>query len=142
MLMLVLVSLREMKPNADSHQYTGCRKLGGDRLVQEDHGNDRAQEGSRREISARAGCAEIPKRKHEQSNTYTVTEKANECGDGKLRQIRDRSAAPDAKKEVGRPGNQALQLHDLEWIGKRNFSGEIVVEAPCHASPGNGQRPE
>ncbi len=142
MFMLVDMNFGEVQPNPHGHQEASRHKLSRDRFVQKDHGNDRAQKGSCREISARARCAEIPKRKHEQGYADAVAEKANKSGEGKRHKVWHCSARPEAQQEIEGPRDQAFQLHDLERIGKRDFACEIVVEAPGYAGSGNGERPD
>ena len=142
MFMLVFMYLGEMKPDTHGHQYPSRDELRRDRFMQDDHGNDCAQKGSRRKVRARARRAEMTKRKHEKRDANAVAEKADETRDDERRKARHRSPAPEAEQKIGRARNQAFQLDDLQGIGKRNFAGEVVVEAPCHASSSNGDRPE
>ena len=142
MFMLVFMDLSEMKPDAQGHQYPSRDELRRDRFMQDDHGDDRAQKWSRREVRARARRAEVTERKHEQRDADAVAEKADETGDEERCKIRHRSSAPDAEQKIGRAGNQAFYFDDLQWIGERDFAGEIIVEAPGYTCSGNGERPK
>ena len=142
MFMLVFMNLSKMKPDTYGHQYSSRDKLSSHWVVQDDHSNDRTQKGSRREIRACARRAEMTKRKHEKRDADAVAEKADETGDEERCNIRHRSPAPEAQQKIGRPGNQAFQLDDLQGIGKRDFAGKVIVEAPGGAGSGNGERSE
>jgi len=48
--MLVLVALRQMKPDAEAHERTGCGDLDRHRFPQNKHGNQAPEKWSQREI--------------------------------------------------------------------------------------------
>jgi hypothetical protein len=57
--MVMGVAFRQMQPKSKRHQRARHYQLKGYRLIQEGHGDDRANEGREREICACAGCAEV-----------------------------------------------------------------------------------
>ena len=140
--MFVFMAFGEVKPNTQRHETTGDKKLDGDRLSKSNNGDDRAQKRSGREIGARPRCAEIPERDDEQRKAYTVAKKTDDAGQQSIRRTGQRSPGPESQCDINRPGQQSLELDNLQRIGQRHLASQIVVEAPHDASADDGNGAE
>jgi hypothetical protein len=78
---LVLVSLREVQVEANTHQARGDEQLNGDRLPEHDDRERRSNERGHREIGAGSRRAEVPQGKHKAGEADAVSEEAD-CGRG------------------------------------------------------------
>src|SRR4029079_7094550 len=138
--MLMLVAFREVKPNTQPHEGPGHEELDGDRFSKSQNGNGRTQKWSGREIRSGARRAEMPKRDNEQREAYAVAKKTDDARKQSIRRAGQRSTGPKPKRNTDGSGNQALELDNLQRIGKRYLSRQIVVEAPHDAGAdyGNG----
>ena len=65
MKMLVIVPFRQMQPEAGSHQQPGEDQLHRDRIVENQHGQHRANEWRQREIRSRSRRSQMPQAEHE-----------------------------------------------------------------------------
>ena len=102
------------------------------------NGNDRAEERSGREICAGARRAEMPERDDEKREAHAVAKKTDDAGKQSIERARQRSPGPKSKRDIDRPSNQPLELDNLQGIGQRDLSRQIVVEAPHDAGADDG----
>ena len=54
----------------------------------------------------------------EQHQTHAVAEKSDHSGGNDRKNSRKLAAHPYSKADIHWPGDEALQLHDLQWIRK------------------------
>ena len=79
--MLVLVALRQMKPNAEGHERTGRNDLDRHRFPQKQHGDQPPEEWSQREIRPRPSGTDVSKGNDKEHQADTVAGKSyNERG--------------------------------------------------------------
>lgn len=129
--MLMVMSLREMKPQPEGHETPRNDQGGRYWLVQESYSQNRADERCEREISTGPGCAEIPKSEDEQGETDAVAEEADDPGgDGDFGR-RQAGPAHQGDDEVHRTGDEALDHGDLDRIGGGELPRQIIVDAPA-----------
>lgn len=140
--MFVLVSLREMQPNTDSHQNAGDGKLHRDRLAERQDCGNAAEEWRGRKVCARSRCSEVAKGDDEQGKADAIAEEADHAGEHSGGDFWKRSANQNSEEEIEGAGNQTSQFDDLQRIGKRYLARQIVVEAPGDARTDNGKRPK
>src|SRR5277367_5943359 len=76
----VFVALGHMEPKTHPHQQSGCNELRRHGFVQQHNSDQRADKGREREVSARAGGAEMPQRQHEENETHPYAKKTNHGG--------------------------------------------------------------
>src|SRR5262245_58454247 len=79
-LMLMLMTLGQVQPNADAHEHAGDRQLHRRRVSEDRNRRQRADERSRREIGARSRGTEIAQRQNEKDETETVAEETHQPG--------------------------------------------------------------
>ena len=63
--MLMLVSLRQVQPQADAHQKAREQKFECQRLMQQNDGDHRSDKGCGRKIGASTGRSQMSQREHE-----------------------------------------------------------------------------
>ncbi len=104
--MFVNVSLGEMKPEAERHKHAGGDQLSCDGLAQQGDRDNRAEEGSQREIGSSPGAAEVAQRQDKQHKADPDADKTQ------------RAAPPDgadgrqAGAEKQREGQVDASSHD------------------------------
>ena len=76
--MFVLMPLRQMEPDAESHQCPAQQEPPRNRLVKDGDGDYRADEWSRREIGRGARGPEVSQREDKEHQTQSITEKPNQ----------------------------------------------------------------
>jgi hypothetical protein len=74
--MLVLVALRQMKPDAEGHEGTGRNDLDRHRFPQNEHGDQPSEEWSQREIGPGPSRPDVSKRYDKQHEADTVAGKS------------------------------------------------------------------
>lgn len=72
-LVLMVVVLGKVEPDAESHEHAGSQQLNRQRLAQDEHGCDRAEERRRREIGAGAGSAKRAQGQHEEYEAHAIS---------------------------------------------------------------------
>lgn len=75
---LVVVALGQMEPQANPHEGSCTNKLNRDRLAQNRHCKNRADEGSQREVGSCPSGPKMSKPEHEHHKADTHAEEANE----------------------------------------------------------------
>ena len=75
--MLVLVALRQMKPDAESHEGTGCNDLDRHRFPQNEHGDQPPEEWSQREVRPCPSRSDVSKGNDKEHQADTVTGKSH-----------------------------------------------------------------
>lgn len=74
--MLVLVALRQMKPNAEGHEGTGRNDLDRHRFPQKQHGDQPPEEWSRREVCPRPSGPDVSKGNNKKHQADTIAGKS------------------------------------------------------------------
>lgn len=136
----VLVVFHEMQVEARRHQSCSSQELWRDRLAKDDDRDDRANEGSSREIGPGAGGPELAEGEHEEDEAHAIAEEANDgTSDRKLRDGQGR-ASKQRQPHIDGTGDKPLRQRDLNRIGRRQLPGQIVVDAPGKARADDGER--
>src|SRR5258708_33404298 len=73
MLMLVLVSLGQVQPDANSHQSSSDHKLISQTIAQDQKRDQCTDEGRQRKVRTRSCGADMPKRQNEQGEAHPIT---------------------------------------------------------------------
>ena len=76
--MLVLVALRQMKPDADGHEGTRCNDLNRHRFPQNKHGDQPPEEWCQREVRPGPSRTDVPKGNDEEHQTDAVAGKSHD----------------------------------------------------------------
>ena len=80
-LMLMLVLLGQVKPDANSHKQACGKELHRDRLSQKQNRCNRSDKWRGGEVGASAGRAEVTERTDEQGEAHAIAKKAHETRD-------------------------------------------------------------
>src|SRR5437016_14178628 len=76
---------------------------------------------------------------YKEHETHAVAEETNCGAGGKRGDTWQRSAASECQRKIDRTGRQALDHRDLQWVGRTELAGEIVVDAPRDAGKNDQQ---
>lgn len=83
---------------------------------------------------------EVPQRQDEERQAHAVAEEADheaaEEGTGRG----ERCTLCEREEEVDRSGDETLCHRDLHRVGDRELAGQVVVDAPAQARPGDEER--
>ena len=74
--MLVLVALRQMKPNAEGHERTGRNDLDRHRFPQKQHRDKPSEKWSQREVGPRPSGTDVPKGNDKEHQADTIAGKS------------------------------------------------------------------
>lgn len=74
--MLVLVALRQMKPDAEGHEGAGCNDLDRHRFPQNEHGDQPPEEWSQREVRPGPSRSDVSKGNDKEHQADTVAGKS------------------------------------------------------------------
>ena len=74
--MLVLVALRQMKPDAERHEGTGCNDLDRHRIPQNEHGDQPPEKWSQREVRPGPGRSDVSKGNDKEHQADTAAGKS------------------------------------------------------------------
>ena len=75
--MFVLVALRQMKPDAEGHEGTGCNDPDRHRFPQNEHGDQPPEEGSQREVRPGPSRSDVSKCNDKEHQADTVAGKSD-----------------------------------------------------------------
>jgi hypothetical protein len=139
--MLVGVPLSEVQPDTEPHQTTGGNEGRCNRLPPDQHRQYRTDERSGGEIGAGAGRAETPESKNEQDQTDAIAEDAQQERSGHAEPLRERTRQEKPDRQVDASGYSTLECCDLNRVTAGDLLGEIIVDGPAEAGPGNERRP-
>ena len=137
---LVLVALSDVQPDTQRHERSCREELRGDGLSERNDGGNSPQEGRGREIGSCSRRSQIAERNDEKRQAYAVSQKANNHRKNRRKRWGQQSSGPEAKREIDWSGDKTLELDNLQRIGQRNLTCQIIVEAPRHAGTENRER--
>ena len=138
----VLMVLGQVQPDPEAHEQAGDQELEGDGLAQKQDGHDGADERRGREVGSGARGAEMAQRHDEERKADAITEETHDPCQRQRRETGKTAACKEAKRETDGAGDEAFELDDLQRIGERHFTREVVVEPPCSARTDDGERTE
>ena len=137
--MFMFMALGEMQPNTQAHQSASHKQLNGNGLSESHDSNYRTKEWCGRKISAGTRRTKMPKRDYEKSEAYPVAKKTDDARKQNIKRTRQRASGRESERDTDGSGNEALEFDNLQGIGQRNFSRQIVVEAPHDAGADDGE---
>src|SRR6266702_5571535 len=138
--MLVLVSFGHMQPHANGHESTCDDELISDGFIQSGYGHESTEKRSRRKICGRSSSSQMPQREHIQCKANSVAQETNERRHKARHEAGQRSSRRKAQQQIDRTGYNLFERHDLQRIGKRNLSRQIIVQSPCNAGTDYSER--
>ncbi len=131
--MFVNVSLGEMQPQSERHKRAGSDQLSCDGLAQQGDRDNRAEEGSQREIGSGPGAAEVAQRQNKQHKTDPDAEKANQQRCAGRADGRQPGAKKQRESQIHASRHNAFDEGDDHRVGRRKFPCQVVVDAPRKA---------
>lgn len=107
--MLVLVALRQMKPDAESHEGTGYNNLDRHRFPQNEHGDQSPEKWSQREVRAGPSRSDVSKGNDKEHQTDTVADKSYNDRGTEHPEWWECRTKPECDANIHHPGHTPLQ---------------------------------
>jgi hypothetical protein len=107
--MLVLVALRQMKPDAEGHEGTGRNDLDRHRFLQNEHGDQPPEEWSQREICPGPSRSDVSKGNDKEHQADTVAGKSYNDRGTKHPEGWECRTKPECDANIHHPGHTPLQ---------------------------------
>src|SRR5215210_4314065 len=127
---LVQVTLGEVEPHSDQHEYSPDYEQMRWTLSKPEDGNRRTAEWRHREVGAGSSCPKMPGRQHEQDQTQSVAQEAQHERRPNASRSRPVRSQRNSKAGVNATCDQSLEHRDLNRITGRDLLGEVVVDGP------------
>ena len=137
----VFVALSQMQYHANTHEYGRNQKRNRQVFIEKYVRNRYTGKWSHGEVRARSCRAKVSQGKHEQSQTYAVTEATHYRGARNRVGLRRGCANQPSDCYVDGSCHQALQGCNLHGIAPGDLAGKVIVSGPCQAGTCDGYRP-
>ncbi len=113
---LMLMVLRQMQPDACSHEDCRKNKTSRQRIAQEQYGDRCAHERGGREVSAGAGASNVAQGQNKQRQADAVANEPNEACAHEDQRPGNFGSEQQPHSRVRGPRHQALEHRDLDWV--------------------------
>ena len=107
--MLVLVALRQMKPDAEGHEGTGRNDLDRHRFPQNEHGDQPPEEWSQRKICPGPSRSDVPKGNDKEHQADTVAGKSHNHRGAQHPEWWECRTKPQCNANIHHPGHTPLE---------------------------------
>ncbi len=136
--MVMRMVFGEVKPDAAAHQPGSKEEAWTCRFAQKNHGHCPTYEGSERKVGTGPSGTQFTKRNDEQSEAHPVSHESHQPsgqqdpGRGHLRTY------DQSERRIHGTGAPSFDKRDLDRIGCRDLSRQIVVQGPAKAGARDG----